>query len=143
MAICYQDADRALCGSHFLPTMTVEGDVMNATKFAAIRRRVLQDAMFRGGLRADFERTLAEERLLGDLTHAQLQDLRLTLDLYDALNMPHPRRERAPARISPASALVKVEGRPAAAASDAVRPYPRPVPHEPVDMEHWRTRRAR
>jgi hypothetical protein len=101
---------------------------MNAAKFASVRRRVLDDPMFRAGLRMNFAGTLAREGLLADLTLRQQDDLELALLLYDAFNLPPGARTRHGAR----PVLKTVEKR----AIPPARP-------QPVDLGHWRTRRAR
>lgn len=97
---------------------------MKSVKLAAVRRRILDDPMFRAGLRMDFTGALAREGLLDELTPAQRDELELALLLHDALRMP--RRQR---------------GSTAFALAPAVRPpaLPRPAP---VNLGEWRARRA-
>jgi hypothetical protein len=98
---------------------------MTSAKLAAVRRRILDDPMFRAGLRMDFTGALAREGLLDELTPAQRDDLEMALLLHDALRMPHPRRADNAFTLAP-----------------AVRPpaLPRPAP---INLGEWRARRAR
>lgn len=99
---------------------------MTGTTFAALRRRVMEDAALRARLRAGFEHTLTEERLLQQLSTDQRDQLRLALMLHDALRMPDPRgRRRAPAPAQRASGVARA-----------------PQQQPPIDLGAWRARRA-
>jgi len=97
---------------------------MKSVKLAAVRRRILDDPMFRAGLRMDFTGALAREGLLDELTPVQRDELEMALLLHDALRMPRRQRANATFTLAP-----------------AVRPpaLPRPAP---VNLGEWRARRA-
>jgi hypothetical protein len=115
---------------------------MNAARFAAVRRRVLDDALFRSGLRGDFERTLVQEGLREGLTEAQCEDLHLGLLLHDALRI-RDRRPIGPGRHD----LVATVPAPWVERAGSFRPRStepaEPAGREPVDIGAWRSRRAR
>jgi hypothetical protein len=98
---------------------------MTSTKLAAVRRRILNDPMFRAGLRMDFMVALAREGLLDELTPAQRDELEMALLLHDAFHLPKSGRAKREFTLAP-----------------AVRPpaLPRPTP---VNLGEWRAHRAR
>jgi hypothetical protein len=98
---------------------------MTSAKLAAVRRRILNDPMFRAGLRMDFTGALAREGLLDDLTPSQRDELEMALLLHDAFHTPGSQRPSKAFTIAP-----------------AVRPpaLPRPAP---VNLGEWRAHRAR
>jgi hypothetical protein len=104
---------------------------MHTARFVTVRRRVLDDPMFRAGLRMDFAGTLIREGLLDQLTLAQQDDLEMALLLHDAFNLPAATRARAGAR----PVLKTVEKSDTTPAT--------PVPPRPVSLSDWRARRAR
>jgi hypothetical protein len=98
---------------------------MKSVKLAAVRRRILNDPMFRAGLRMDFAGALAREGLLDQLTPAQRDELEMALLLHDAFRTPRGQRASNAFTLAP-----------------AVRPpaLPRPAP---VNLGAWRAQRAR
>ncbi len=110
---------------------------MSPSRFASIRRRVVHDTALGARLRDTFIRTLAEEKLLGDLTSLQIDDLRLTLVLQDALSLGSVRsRPTTPA--PPTRLPVPYLAPRRMAALTTIRAASR----EPVSLCEWRARRT-